>query len=134
MCIVLPVTPQLLNMEKENVDVNAAGSAMKKRCLSLSLKKNSRFTEVSEETVECFACASLTQNSALNGKWAMRNLSKWLADHNKRHPESPCPPEILSSSCPKDVLSKWLPVVVWKCQISVAKCIHRNMLLYAILR
>ena len=63
MCIVLPVTPRLLNMEKENVDVNAGGSAMKKRCLSLSLKKNSRFAEVTEETVECFACTSLTKNS-----------------------------------------------------------------------
>ena len=42
----------------------------------------------------------------------MRNLSEWLADHNKNHPESLCPPEIASSSFPKDVLTKWLPVFV----------------------
>ena len=87
-------------MEKENVDANAGESATKKRRLSLSLKKHSRFADVSEEAVESFACVSLPKNSALNGKWAMRNLSEWLADHNKRHPESSCPPEILSSSCP----------------------------------
>ena len=39
-------------MEKENVDTNAGASAPKKRCLSLSLKKHSRFADVSEETVE----------------------------------------------------------------------------------
>ena len=83
-------------MEKENSDANAGGSAMKKRYLSLSLKKHSRFANVSEETVESFACASLPKNSALNGKWAVCNFSEWLADHNKRHRESPCPPEILS--------------------------------------
>ena len=99
-------------MEKENVDSNVGASASKKRRLSLSLKKCSRFADISEETVESFACASIPKNSALNNKWAMRNLSEWLADHNERHLESPCPPEIVSSSCPKNVLSKWLPVFV----------------------
>ena len=42
---------------------------------SLSLKKHSRFADVSEETVESFACASFPKNSALNGKWTMRNLA-----------------------------------------------------------
>ena len=90
-------------MEKENVDANAAASALKKRRPLLSLKKHSRFADVSEETVESFVCASVPKNSALNSKWAMRNMNKWLADHNKRHSESPCPPEIVSSSCPKDL-------------------------------
>ena len=80
---------------EENVVVNPGGSATKKRRLSLSLKKHSRLANVSEEMVESFACTSLPKNSALNGKWVMRNLSEWLADHNKRHPESPCPPGIL---------------------------------------
>ena len=62
-------------MEKENVYTNTGGSATKKRRLSLSLKKHFRFADVSEETVESFACASLPKNSALNGKWAVRNLA-----------------------------------------------------------
>ena len=99
-------------MEKENVGANAGASAPKKRRLSLSLKKRSRCADVSEEPVESFACASIPKNSALNSKWAMHNLSEWLAHHNKRHPESPCPPETVSSSFPKDVLSIWLPVFV----------------------
>ena len=58
----------------ENVDANAGGNGMKKRHLSLSLKKHSRFADVSEEMVESFACASLLKNLALNCKWAVHNL------------------------------------------------------------
>ena len=36
--------------------------------------KHSRLVDFSEEIVESFACASLLKNSAINGKWAMRNL------------------------------------------------------------
>ena len=67
-------------MEKENVGTNSGGSATKKRHLLLSLKKHSRFADVSEETVESFACASLPKNSALDGKWAVRNLSLKVVD------------------------------------------------------
>ena len=63
-------------MEKENVDANAGASAPKKRRLSLSLKKHSRFADVSEETVESFACASVPKNSVLNSKWALHNFKK----------------------------------------------------------
>ena len=115
-------------MEKENIDMIAGASARKNRHLSLPLKKHSRFADVSEETVESSACASIPKNSALNRKWAIRYLNDWLVDYNKSHPESPCPPEILSSSCPKDVLSKWLRVFVLETRNQRGKSIHQNFI------
>ena len=55
-------------MKKEKVNAKAGGSATKKQRLSLSLKKHSRFADVSEKMVESFAYASLPKNLALNSK------------------------------------------------------------------
>ena len=42
----------------------------------------------------------------------MKNLENWVEAHNKGNPRNLCPPDILSSSCSKELLNKWLYVYV----------------------
>ena len=76
-------------MDKENVEPQS-----KKRRLSLSLKKKevasaSQFADVTEETLDSLASYSMPKNSAVNCKWAMRNLTEWhritIKDIQNRH-------------------------------------------------
>uniref|UniRef100_A0A1X7TQ82 Uncharacterized protein n=1 Tax=Amphimedon queenslandica TaxID=400682 RepID=A0A1X7TQ82_AMPQE len=47
------------------------------------------------------------KNTAVNMKWAVKNFIDWKASYNGRHPEEPCPDEVLLSDNPTE-LSLWL--------------------------
>ena len=105
----------LETMEKENSEPNCQAEKepdAKKRHLSLSRTKKRRFADVSGEKLESMSTYSMPKNSALNSKWAINNLTDWVADHNLRHPDSLCPQDLLSPFCSIENLNKWLPVFV----------------------
>ena len=47
------------------------------------------------------------KNTEVNTQWAVRNFNEWQTDYNLRHPDQPCPEDILLSDSSKD-LSYWL--------------------------
>lgn len=47
------------------------------------------------------------QNTKVNTHWAVNNFSAWQRDYNTRHPEKPCPDDLLLSDSASDVAS-WL--------------------------
>ena len=90
---------------KENTDP-------KKRRLSLSLKKKSRFAATTEDNLLAMAKPQLPKNTVSSCKWAMCNFREWFADYNRRNPDNLCPDVLLTASCSKVILSKWLCVFV----------------------
>lgn len=94
-----------LESEKEN-------TCVKKRRLSMSLKKNRQFRNVSSESLQSMATVTVAKNSARASKWATTNLRAWLDDYNARNPEQKCPDEILTPECSSEVLNKWLYVYI----------------------
>ena len=96
--------------DEENLDPN---QRPKRRRLSLSLKnKVDRFADVTQETLEDMSLYKMPKNSSQNCKWAMKNFVEWLESYNSRNPDKPCPSDVLSPSCGKDVLNEWLCVYV----------------------
>ena len=47
------------------------------------------------------------QNTKVNTCWAVNNFNAWQRDYNTRHPEKPCPDDLLLSDSASDVAS-WL--------------------------
>ena len=47
------------------------------------------------------------KNTAVNTKWAVKNFIDWNSSCNDRHPEDPCPDDLLLSDNPTE-LSLWL--------------------------
>ena len=90
--------------DKENTDP-------KKRRLSLSLKKRSRFVATTEDNLLAMAKPQLPK-STVSSKWAMTNLREWFTDYNSRNPDNLCPEVFLTASCSKDMLNKWLCVFI----------------------
>ena len=45
-------------------------------------------------------------------RWAMDNLKDWFEDCNSRNPSDTCPSEILTPTCSKELLNKWLCVLI----------------------
>ena len=84
----------------------------KKRRLSLSLKKKSRFVATTEDNLLAMAKPQLPKNTVSSCKWAMCNFREWFADYNRRNPDNICPEVLLTASCSKAILSKWLCVFV----------------------
>ena len=37
------------------------------------------------------------QNTKVNTRWAVNNFNAWQRDYNTRHPEKPCPDDLLLS-------------------------------------
>lgn len=85
-------------------------SEPKKRRLSLSLSKH-RFAIVSKETLADMNY-KMPENSAKRSKWALKNLREWFDDYNKRNPDHMCPDDVLSPTCSKVLLNKWLCVYI----------------------
>ena len=42
----------------------------------------------------------------------MKNLRDWHADYNERYPDCKCPDSVLSPSCTKEELNKWLTIFI----------------------
>ena len=97
-----------MSSEKENEDPNPVPS--KKRRLSLSLK--GRFKTVSEDQLTAMSKPSVPKNTEKSSKWAIKNLKEWYEDYNSRNTNEMCPEEILSHTCSKEVLDKWLCVFI----------------------
>uniref|UniRef100_A0A1X7TCK4 ZMYM2-like/QRICH1 C-terminal domain-containing protein n=1 Tax=Amphimedon queenslandica TaxID=400682 RepID=A0A1X7TCK4_AMPQE len=79
----------------ENVNPNAAPTPKKR--LSLSLKKrrtSERFGETSEEELHSMSLYTMPKNSATSSQWALKNLSDWREEYNRRHPDKICPEEV----------------------------------------
>ena len=47
------------------------------------------------------------QNTKVNTRWAVNKFNAWQCDYNTRHPEKPCPDDLLLSDSASDVAS-WL--------------------------
>ena len=84
----------------------------KKRKLSLSLKKKRRFSSVSNQEVQSLTKKQIPKNTDANTRWAMKNLRDWHADYNERYPDCKCPDSVLSPSCTKEELNKWLTIFI----------------------
>lgn len=54
----------------------------------------------------------MPENSARSSRWALNNLRSWFDEYNKRNEDDKCPAEILTPSCSKEILNKWLCVYV----------------------
>ena len=77
----------------------------KKQRISLSLKKN-RSKEMPEEELISMSKPQIPKNTSISTRWAMKILTDWLNDYNKRNPSKCCPEEILSPSCESELLNK----------------------------
>ena len=55
---------------------------------------------------------SVPKNTEKSSKWAIKNLKEWYVDYNSRNPNEMCPEDILSHTCSKEVLDKWLCVFI----------------------
>ena len=100
----------IMSNEKENKDPNPLPS--KKRKLSLSRKGKGRFSSVSEHQLIVMSKPQVPENTEKCSKWAMDNLKNWFEDCNSRNPSDTCPGEILTPTCSKELLNKWLCVFI----------------------
>ena len=96
---------EAISDNKENVDP-------KKRRLSLSLKKRSRFVATTEDNLLAMTKPQLPNNTVSSSKWAMSNLQEWFKDYNSRNADNLCPEVFLTPSCSKEILNKWLCVFI----------------------
>ena len=103
----------VLNSMDEKEENIGPPMSKKPKCL-LSLKKNvrPRFKEVNEDVLQEMSKPIVPHNTSLNTKWAMKNLTDWYNDYNKRNPENPCPEEIILPFCSAEKLNEWLCVYV----------------------
>ena len=99
-----------MSSEKENDDPNPVPS--KKRKLSLSRKGKGRFSSVSEHQLTVMSKPRVPKNTEKSSKWAIGNLKDWFEDYNNRNPSDTCPSEILTPTCSKEILNKWLCVFI----------------------
>jgi hypothetical protein len=97
---------------KKKPSSSPSPKAKKKPRLSLSLRKNRRFHPVSTEEVRDLKTKQIPKNTEASSKWAIKNLRDWYTDYNERNPDCKCPDSILSPSCTKEELNKWLTVFI----------------------
>ena len=95
-----------LSCDKEN-----ATHKSKKPRLSLSLKK-SRFVPICKSELENMAKPVIAKNTSISTRWAVKNLTDWHTDYNKRNPNAYFPDDVLLPTCPKHLLDKWLSVFI----------------------
>lgn len=71
-----------------------------------SQPSTSRFVSPTK-SLEAYQRGYVPKNTEVNTQWAVRNFNEWQTDYNSRHPDQPCPEDILLSDSSKD-LSYWL--------------------------
>ena len=86
---------------------------LKKRRLLMSLSKH-HFASVSKEILADMTNYKMPENSAKCSKWVLKNLGEWFDDYNKRNPDNLCHDDVLSPTCSKALLNKWLCVYIDK--------------------
>ena len=69
-----------------------------------SQASTSRFVSPTK-SLDTYQRGHVPKNTEVNTQWAVRNFNEWQAD--SRHPDQPCPEDILLSDSSKD-LSYWL--------------------------
>ena len=99
-----------MSNEKENEDPNPLPS--KKRELSLSRKGKGRISSISEHQLIVMSKPQVHKNTEKCSKWAVDNLKDWFEDYNSRNLSDTCPSEILTPTCSKELLNKWLCVFI----------------------
>ena len=78
----------------------------------MSRKGKGRFASVSQDDLISMSKPQIPKNTEKSSKWALTNLTDWFEDYNARNPYNPCPWEILTCECSKEVLNEWLSVSV----------------------
>ena len=118
----------MMSKEKENVDPRNPAPSKKPKLL-LSRKGKGRFSSVSQDDLTSLTssvCRSpkflKIKKSPVSGR--LTNLMDWFEDYNARNPDNPCPGEILTCECSKEVLNKWLSVFVNETQSKMASNTH----------
>ena len=71
-----------------------------------SQASTSRFISPTK-SLDTYQRGHVPKNTEVNTQWAVANFNEWQADYNSRHPDQPCPEDILLSDSSKD-LSYWL--------------------------
>ena len=95
--------------EKENCELP---SAAKKCKLSLSLSREHRFSVVSENEIKNLEKRQVPKTTDASTRWAFKILKDWVYEFNDRNGEEQCPESILSPSCTKEELNKWLNLFI----------------------
>ena len=95
--------------EKENCELP---SAAKKCKLSLSLSREHRFSVVSENEIKNLEKRQVPKTTDASTRWAFKILKDWVYEFNDRNGEEQCPESILSPSCTKEELNKWLTLFI----------------------
>ena len=95
--------------EKENCELP---SAAKKRKLSLSLNRECQFSVVSKNKIKNLEKGQVPKTTDASTRWAFKILKDWVYEFNDRNGEEQCPESILSPSCSKEELNKWLNLFI----------------------
>ena len=59
----------------------------------------------SKKRMDEYEKAFCPQNTEVNTRWVVNNFNAWQHDYNTRHPEKPCPDDLLLSDSASDVAS-----------------------------
>ena len=99
--------------------------------LSLSKKQKRHFDETSLQEIAAMEKPHMAKNTEVSSKWAMKNLTEWFLDYNKRNPDLPCPESILTSSPPsKEELSMFLIIFIAGTKMGKSTLLEPCMLFY----
>ena len=79
-----------------------------KRRKSLSLKRRKDLTYCSPtKSLEEYQAPFCPKNTQVNTRWAVKSFDDWAVAYNPRHPENPCPDNVLLCDS-SSVLAAWL--------------------------
>ena len=48
----------------------------------------------------------IAKNTSISTRWAVKNLTDWHTDYNKRNPNACCPDDVLLPTCPKQLVGQ----------------------------
>ena len=99
-------------MEKENVSPSKDNHPLKKRRLSLSLKRKHRFQAASDNDLAKLSKPQVAKNTDVSKRWAIKNFTDWYQDYNARNPEELCPKEVISPKFSSALLNTWLCIFI----------------------
>ena len=112
-CLVKKKTRILIQFDRRNEDFQPCLVKKKTRILIQFDRRNEDFHCRERADLKLFLKSHVQAKCAKkSGKWAIKNLKEWYEDYNSRNPNEMCPEDILSHTCSKEVLDKWLCVFV----------------------
>ena len=86
--------------------------SFKKRKLSLSLLNRCRFSESSSEVISSLQKVTVTKNTKISSRWAVKYLNDWFKNYQERNPNCPCPQNIVTPSPKKEDLKRFLTIYI----------------------